>query len=127
ERGVLPYGADPGTYVVPARATGRAVARALEGLAFAVRHRAFWALALGMATCGATTNGLVGIQFIPSAHGHRMPATTAASLMAAVGIFDIVGTIACGWLTDKFGPRKLLAFYYPFRGVGLLLLPWLLQ
>ncbi|MDC3724376.1 MFS transporter [Rhodococcus sp. Rp3] len=127
ERGVLPYGADPGTYVAPARATGGAVARALEGLAFAVRHRAFWALAIAFAICGATTNGLVGIHFIPSAHDHGMPTTTAASLMAAVGIFDIVGTIASGWLTDKFDPRKLLGFYYTFRGVGLLLLPWLLQ
>ncbi|KSZ57920.1 MULTISPECIES: MFS transporter [Rhodococcus] len=127
ERGVLPYGADPETYLPPARATGGAVARALEGLAFAVRHRAFWALAIAFAICGATTNGLVGIHFIPSAHDHGMPTTTAASLMAAVGIFDIVGTIASGWLTDKFDPRKLLAFYYTFRGVGLLLLPWLLQ
>ncbi|MGX7722782.1 MFS transporter [Rhodococcus sp. 5G237] len=127
ERGVLPYGADPETYLAPTRATGGAVTRALEGLAFAVRHRAFWALAIAFAICGATTNGLVGIHFIPSAHDHGMPSTTAASLMAAVGIFDIVGTIASGWLTDKFDPRKLLAFYYTFRGVGLLLLPWLLQ
>lgn len=123
----LPYGADPETHVEPARATGGAMRRALDGLRFAARHRAFWALAIAFAVCGATTNGLVGIHFIPSAHDHGMPAATAAGLLAAVGVFDIVGTVFSGWLTDRFDPRKLLAIYYGFRGVSLLLLPWLLS
>jgi len=127
DRGVLPYGADPATYVAPVRATGGAARRAFEGLAFAARHRSFWALAIAFAICGATTNGLIGIHFIPSAHDHGMATTTAAALLAVVGIFDIVGTIASGWLTDKFDPRILLVAYYGFRGVGLLLLPWLLS
>ncbi|ALJ20469.1 MFS transporter [Microbacterium sp. No. 7] len=126
DRGTVPYGADPATYVAPPRATGGAVSRALEGLAFAARHRSFWALAIAFAICGATTNGLVGVHFIPSAHDHGMPATTAAGLLALVGVFDVAGTIASGWLTDRFDPRKLLAAYYGFRGVGLLALPWLL-
>jgi predicted MFS family arabinose efflux permease len=91
-----------------------------------VRHRAFWALALAFAICGATTNGLIGIHFIPSAHDHGMPITSAAGLLAAVGVFDIAGTVLSGWLTDKFDPRKLLVIYYSFRGVSLMLLPWLL-
>lgn len=126
DRGVLPYGADAAGYVAPPRVTGSAARRALEGLAFASRHRSFWALAIAFAICGATTNGLIGIHFIPSAHDHGMPTTTAAGLLAVVGVFDIVGTVASGWLTDKFDPRKLLVVYYAFRGVGLLLLPWLL-
>jgi len=127
DRGVLPFGADPRTYDPPPRAVGGAVRRTLEGLAFASRHRAFWALAIAFAICGATTNGLIGIHFIPSAHDHGMATTTAAGLLAAVGVFDIAGTIASGWLTDKFDPRKLLVAYYAFRGVSLLLLPWLLS
>ncbi|WP_026925971.1 MFS transporter [Granulicoccus phenolivorans] len=127
DRGTVPYGADPATYQAPARATGGALQRALGGLAYAVRQRAFWALALAFAICGATTNGLIGIHFIPSAHDHGMPAPTAAGLLAAVGVFDIVGTIASGWLTDRFDPRKLLVAYYAFRGVGLLVLPSLLS
>lgn len=126
DRGVLPFGADPATYVAPPRAHGGAMQRALEGLSVAVRHRAFWALALAFAICGATTNGLIGIHFIPSAHDHGMATTTAAGLLAAVGVFDILGTIASGWLTDTFDPRKLLAIYYTFRGVSLVLLPLLL-
>jgi len=127
DRGVIPYGADAASYVTPARAVGGAGRRALEGLRFAARHRSFWALAVAFAICGATTNGLIGIHFIPSAHDHGMATTTAAALLAVVGVFDIAGTIASGWLTDKFDPRKLLVAYYVFRGVGLLLLPWLLS
>ena len=89
--------------------------------------RTFWALVGGFAICGATTNGLIGIHFIPSAHDHGMPETTAAGLLAVVGIFDIAGTIASGYLTDRVNPRLLLAIYYGFRGVGLLMLPALLS
>lgn len=126
DRGVRPYGADA-SYVAPPAVSGSAARRAMEGLAFASRQRSFWALALAFAICGATTNGLIGIHFIPSAHDHGMATTTAAGLLAVVGIFDIAGTVASGWLTDKVDPRLLLVLYYAFRGVGLLLLPQLLS
>lgn len=125
ERGALPYGADA-TYVPPPPVTGGAARRALDSLALAAHHRSFWALAVAFAICGATTNGLIGIHFIPSAHDHGMSGTTAAGLLAAVGVFDIVGTIASGWLTDTYDPRVLLACYYVFRGLSLLALPTLL-
>jgi predicted MFS family arabinose efflux permease len=123
--GALPYGADD-TYTPPGVVGGGAARRAVEGLVHGVRHRSFWALAGAFAICGATTNGLIGIHFIPSAHDHGMSTTTAAGLLAAVGIFDIVGTIGSGWLTDRFDPRILLAAYYGFRGISLVLLPQLL-
>jgi MFS family permease len=131
--GVLAYGAEPGTgmpdQAAPADTGPRANAavRALQVLRRASKIRTFWALAAGFAICGATTNGLIGTHFIPSAHDHGMPETTAAGLLAVVGIFDIVGTIASGWLTDRFNPRILLAVYYQFRGIGLLVLPLLLS
>jgi MFS family permease len=122
----------PGSAVAvePAAATapsGNAAVRALQVLKRASKVRTFWALVAGFAICGATTNGLIGTHFIPSAHDHGMAETTAAGLLAVVGIFDIVGTIASGWLTDRFNPRILLAVYYQFRGIGLLVLPLLLS
>lgn len=126
DRGVTPYGAGD-DYAPPVRAQSGAARRALEGLAYAARQRSFWALAGAFAICGATTNGLVGIHFIPSAHDHGMQATTAAGLLAVVGLFDIAGTIGSGYLTDTYDPRRLLLGYYLFRGVGLLMLPWLLS
>lgn len=104
-----------------------AAVRALQVLKRASKVRTFWALVAGFAICGATTNGLIGTHFIPSAHDHGMPETTAAGLLAVVGLFDIIGTIASGWLTDRFNPRILLAVYYQFRGIGLLVLPLLLS
>ncbi|HEX8487661.1 MAG TPA: MFS transporter [Propionibacteriaceae bacterium] len=126
DRGVAAYGA-VGPEVVPRPDPSGAVARAVRALREAARTRTFWALAGGFAICGATTNGLIGTHFIPSAHDHGMPETTAAGLLALVGIFDIIGTIVSGALTDKVNPRILLAGYYGFRGVGLLVLPWLLS
>ncbi len=55
-----------------------------------------------------------------------MPATTAANLLALIGIFDIVGTIASGWLSDRVDPRFLLFVYYLLRGLSLLVVPSLL-
>ena len=112
--------------ITPARAETGAARRAIQALRDAARTRTFWALAGGFAICGATTNGLVGTHFIPSAHDHGMAETTAAGLLAVVGVFDIVGTIVSGALTDRIDPRILLVAYYFFRGLGLLVLPWLL-
>ena len=142
--GVLPYGAeepltrepraheadpqtaDAGATTTATKDSANAAVRALQVLKRASKVRTFWALAAGFAICGATTNGLIGTHFIPSAHDHGLPETTAAGLLAVVGIFDIVGTIASGWLTDRFNPKVLLAVYYQFRGIGLLVLPLLL-
>lgn len=144
DRGVTAYGATedqpevqplPGTDVLPAQlvvqnptpASAGSATRALQVLLMASHHRTFWALMAGFAICGATTNGLIGTHFIPAAHDHGLGETTAAGLLAVVGIFDIVGTIGSGYLTDRVDPRVLLAVYYGFRGVGLLMLPGLLS
>ena len=127
DRGVRPYGAPADVPEPPRPDPAGAVRRTLTALRRAARVPTFWALAGGFAICGATTNGLVGTHFVPSAHDHGMAETTAAGLLALVGIFDIVGTIVSGALTDKINPRILLVGYYGFRGIGLLVLPWLLS
>ncbi len=124
--GTTAYGAEPGE-VAPVARTGGSARRALSVLGSAARTRTFWLLAVGFAICGATTNGLVSTHFVPAAHDHGMPQTTAAGLLALVGIFDVVGTIASGWLTDRVDPRILLGVYYALRGVSLALLPQLLS
>ena len=92
----------------------------------ASRKPAFWILAGTFFVCGWTTNGLIGAHFIPAAHDHGMPATTAAGLLAVVGIFDFVGTILSGYLTDKVDSVILLVFYYGLRGLALLTVPFVL-
>jgi MFS family permease len=125
--GATAYGADAAASVAVPKPAVNAASRALGSLRTASRSGAFWALVVGFAICGASTNGLIGTHFIPAAHDHGMPETTAASLLALIGIFDIAGTVASGWLTDRIDPRLLLAGYYALRGFSLLLLSQLLD
>ncbi|MYS72342.1 MFS transporter, partial [Streptomyces sp. SID5926] len=119
-----PYGAQE--FVPKPAPVPGAARRALTVLFAAVRTGPFWLLAGTFAICGASTNGLIQTHFVPAAHDHGMPITAAASLLAVIGVFDVVGTIASGWFTDRFEPRRLLAVYYALRGVSLLFLPMLL-
>ncbi|MDN5916951.1 MAG: MFS transporter [Pseudonocardia sp.] len=121
DAGVLPYGGTAEDVVAPVRSG--VAAMAVRALGSAVRVPTFWLLVGGFFVCGATTAGLVQSHFVPAAHDHGMPATAAASLLAVVGIFDLVGTICSGWLTDRYDPRVLLAVYYGLRAVSLALLP----
>jgi len=125
DAGVLPYGATA-DWTAPAKNSMGAGALAIDTLKQASKKKDFWYLFGSFFVCGLSTNGLIGTHFIPAAHDHGMGTTTAASLLALVGVFDLVGTIASGWLTDKYDPRKLLFFYYGFRGLSLLLLPSIL-
>ncbi|WP_037840918.1 MFS transporter [Streptomyces sp. NRRL F-5126] len=122
--GLAPYGARE-FVAKPPPATG-AARRAVGVLASAARTGPFWLLAGSFAVCGATTNGLVKTDFVPAAHDHGLPVTAAASLLAVIGVFDVVGTVASGWFTDRLDARRLLAVYYALRGVSLLFLPVLL-
>lgn len=103
-----------------------AARRALRTLARAARTGPFWLLAGTFAVCGASTNGVMWTHFAPAAHDHGMPVTAAASLLSLIGIFNVAGTVASGWLTDRADPRRLLAVYYALRALTLLALPLLL-
>ncbi|WP_347038464.1 MFS transporter [Glutamicibacter halophytocola] len=97
-------------------------AATLRVLFSSARTPAFWVLAMTFWICGWSTNGLVQTHFIPAAHDHGMPATTASGLLALIGVFDILGTVFSGWLTDRVRPWPLLAVYYFLRGLSLLFL-----
>jgi predicted MFS family arabinose efflux permease len=118
--GLLPYGA-PDDYEPPARVE-RPVTAALDGLRLAVHSTTFWILGLSFFVCGASTNGLIGTHFIAAAVDRSITETSAATLLATIGVFDVVGTLVSGWLTDRVDPRRLLLGYYFLRGVSLIAL-----
>jgi MFS family permease len=89
----------------------------------ALRTRDFWLLAISFFICGYTSNGLIGTHLIPHAVEHGFTAVTAASAVGVMGGMNIVGTLASGWLTDRYDNRKLLAAYYGFRALSLMALP----
>lgn len=123
--GLLPYGA-PADWQPPAKSDLGAAALAIDTLKQGRKKKDFWYLTGSFYICGLSTSGLIGTHFIPAAHDHGMPTTLAASLLALVGIFDVIGTLFSGWLTDRYDPRKLLFFYYGLRGLSLFLLPSIL-
>lgn len=112
---------EPGTAAeAPAEARGGAVSRAL-------RTPEFWLLSGSFFICGASSNGIIGVHFLPHSIDHGIPEVTAASALALMGAMNFVGTITSGWLTDRYDPRKLLAVYYSLRGLSLLLLPFVTE
>ncbi len=121
--GLAPYGAEGGPRPAPPHA-GNPVMVALETLRDGLRSRDFWLLAGSFFICGASTNGLIGTHLIPACNDHGIPEIQAAGLLAAMGLFDLVGTTASGWLSDRYDNRWLLAWYYGLRGLSLLYLPF---
>ena len=120
-----PYGAEI-DWQPPMLEKGNAAKVAVDALRDASKVRNFWYLVGSFFVCGLSTSGLIGTHFIPAAHDHGMSQVTAASLLALIGVFDVVGTITSGYLTDRIDPRKLLFFYYSLRGLSLFLLPSIL-
>ena len=92
-------------------------------MSLAIRSRAFWVLAGTFFVCGASTNGLIGTHLIAACHDYGIPEVRSAQLLAVMGLFDILGTTASGWLTDRYSSRHLLFAYYTLRGLSLLYLP----
>jgi sugar phosphate permease len=99
----------------------------LDALGRAVRTPAFWVLAGTFFICGASTNGLIGTHLIAACHDYGIAPVRSAQLLAVMGLFDILGTTASGWLTDRYSSRHLLFAYYALRGLSLLYLPFTLQ
>lgn len=93
-------------------------------LARAAHTREFWLLAASFFVCGYTTNGLIGTHLLPHAIEHGFDSTSAGNAIALMGAMNIIGTLASGWLSDRYDNRWLLAMYYSFRAVSLAFLPF---
>jgi sugar phosphate permease len=129
--GLRPFG-DEALPEAP-RPTGSPAAAALPveapaiGLAQAARTRDFWLLAGSFFICGYTSNGLVGTHLIPHALECGFTTDVAASAFAVMGAMNVIGTLASGWLSDRFDNRLLLACYYGFRAIAIATLPFITE
>ena len=125
--GLQAYGAEsegPSLATAPTpQVRGNPFALAVDTLIQSAKVRDFWLLAGSLAVCGATTAGLISIHLIPASVEHGMTEVTAAGMLAAMGVFDLMGTTLSGWLSDRMDPRKLLVWYYTLRGIALFFLP----
>jgi sugar phosphate permease len=123
--GLRPYGAGAGDEQA-GPASGNPIAAALGALGVGLRSRDFWLLAGSFFVCGASTNGLIGTHLIPACLDYGIPEVQGAGLLAVMGVFDLAGTTASGWLSDRNDNRTLLAWYYGLRGLALVFLPFAL-
>jgi MFS family permease len=123
--GLRPFG-DEGPQPLPAPPpyTAPIMAAALGALRDAAKTWVFWILFATFFICGASTNGLIQVHLIPMCLDFGIPQVQAAGLLAAMGVFDFFGTIASGWLSDRYDNRWLLFWYYGLRGLSLLALPF---
>ena len=122
EVGLFRYGA---THADTSDATRtNPLAAAFGALATASKSGTFWLLFATFFVCGLSTNGLIGTHMIAFCADNGIPETRAAGLLMLMGIFDILGTTASGWLSDRYDSRVLLCVYYGLRGLSLLYLPW---
>ncbi len=100
------------------------ITHALAVLWRAFRARDFWLLFGTFFVCGLSTNGLIGTHLISACMDQGIPQVNAASLLAMMGIFDLIGTTLSGWLSDRYDNRWLLFWYYGLRGLSLIYLPY---
>jgi predicted MFS family arabinose efflux permease len=124
DAGLTPYGTAPGAIPASKPAPRNPIKNAIITLLRAARRRDFWLLFGTFFVCGLTTNGLVGTHLIAFCGDHGIGELRASSLLAVMGAFDLIGTTASGWLTDRFDSRKLLFIYYAIRGLSLIYLPY---
>jgi len=119
EAGVAPFGGGAGAALAGSEIPP-------VPLRTAMRTGDLWLLSASFFVCGFTTIGLIGYHFIPHAtEAHGYSTGEAANLLSLIGAMNVVGTVASGWLCDRYPPRLLLAGYYAARGMSLLLLPFL--
>jgi len=96
---------------------------ALRALQQAIGVRDFWLLFFSFFICGMSTNGYIGSHFIAMCSDYGIAAVGGASILATMGMLDLVGTTLSGWLSDRYNARVLLCWYYGLRGVALIFLP----
>lgn len=122
--GLRPYGEPHDAPRTDAHSAQNPLAIAFGTLATASKSRDFWLLFFSFFICGASTNGYVGTHLIAMCGDYGLSEVQGASLLAAMGIFDLFGTTLSGWLSDRFNSRVLLFFYYGLRGLSLMYLPY---
>src|SRR5438874_557868 len=121
--GLAPYGDNTGRGPAPGP-VGNPVGVAFRALWQGARTRDFWLIASGYFVCGATTNGLIGTHLIPACVDHGLSEVAGAGVLAATGVFALIGGTISGWLSDRWDNRLLLFAYYGLRGLSLMYLPF---
>ena len=86
-------------------------------LAEAFGHRSYVLLVIGFFTCGFQL-AFITIHLPAYLADRGIPATTGGWVVAAIGLFNIVGSLSVGWLQNYFPKRYLLSVIYFSRALA---------
>src|SRR6266542_2014157 len=87
-----------------------------EAMSEALGHRGYMLLTIGFFVCGFQVV-FVGVHLPAYLADHGLPPHVAVTALALIGLFNIVGTYATGWLGAKMPKRYILSFIYFGRSV----------
>ncbi|HTN31532.1 MAG TPA: MFS transporter [Pseudomonas sp.] len=87
-----------------------------EALGEAARHPGFWLLSVGFFVCGFQVV-FVGVHLPAYLVDQGLGVHVGTTVLALVGLFNIAGTYAAGWLGGRMSKPKLLVALYLLRGV----------
>jgi MFS family permease len=121
--GLGPFGGEAAPTRLP-RHLGNPFAAAVGALSRASHSMDFWLLTASFAVCGLSTNGLINTHLIAYCADRGISQIAGADILAALGVFSLIGATASGWMCDRFNPRILLFWYYGLRGLSLIVIPF---
>jgi sugar phosphate permease len=120
--GLPPYGEDT-VLVNPPMPAGNAVTLSFQALRVASSTMVFWVLTFTFMVCGLSSFGLMP-HFVTLCGDFGISPLISTSLIALIGVCDLIGTIGSGWLSDRYDNRWLLGVYFLVRGLSLIWLPY---
>lgn len=89
---------------------------ARQAVVEAFRHRGYLLLTIGFFVCGFQVV-FVGVHLPAFLADHGFAPHVAVTALALIGLFNIVGTYATGWLGGRMPKRYILSFIYFARAV----------
>lgn len=87
-------------------------------VAQALGHRGYRLLTLGFFTCGFQL-AFIGTHLPNYLLLCHMPVGLGATALALVGLFNMVGSWACGWLGGRYRQQQVLGWLYLIRGAAI--------
>ena len=87
-------------------------------LAEAFGHRSFVLLVLGFFTCGFQL-AFITVHLPAYLLDRGIPAQTGGWVIAAIGLFNIIGSLSVGWLQNRLPKRYILSAIYFVRAVSI--------
>jgi MFS family permease len=90
-----------------------------QSLAEALGHRSYVLLVIGFFTCGFQLF-FITVHLPAYLVDRGLSVTVGAWTLGVIGLFNIIGSVAAGWLSDKMPKRYLLSIIYFSRSVAVL-------